>query len=503
MKRVALRLGTRWNPPSAATILLVVVACLAAAGAAAWPAMASARTVARGIADPNIIDMSNTSENNQQAAALQEIGGGLGATYVRFTVSWARAEPNDPAGPQATYDPQAPYDPNSDYMAHVASAVSAANQDGLKVMITFYDVPEWAFNSKLNDVYQPNDAMLGSAQNLSYFQDFCQAFAAQFAGQVYAYECWNEPNLWLFLKPQKTAGDKNFAAHLYVKMLRSFSAGIRAGDQLALRVAGATAPTGSDRPSVYNTSPQRFAAVIKAAKDWSSLFDAYSHHPYTPGASPRLWPEAVPGDPNKTVGLQNLGVLLKIFPKKPFFLSEYGYQTAACNAFAGQHVDQITQATYLRRAYAYVARYPQVKMLMWYLLKDTRPAPPASPRQGFYTGLRTVGGAAKRSWYAFARGNQLTLSATPAPIKRGSTLTLTGSLSCAGVGGGVGGKALVVQRRLPGRSWSTLKTVYSQVGDVYTQPGTYLVELRPKASAHYRVAFLGVVTSPSRFVAVN
>jgi hypothetical protein len=392
-------------------------------------------------------------------------------------------------------------------MTSVASAVSAANQDGLKVMITFYDVPKWASNRTywVNDVYQPNDAMKSTVENLLYFKDFCEAFAAQFQGQVYAYECWNEPNLWLTLQPQKTPNDKNFAAHLYVKMLRSFSAGIRAGDpsdagQPPFRVAGATAPTGNDRPSVVNTSPQRFAAVIKAAKDWSSLFDVYSHHPYTPGASPRLWPEAVPGDPNKTVGLRNLGVLLKIFPKKPFFLSEYGYQTAACNSFAGQHVDQITQANYLRRAYAYVARYPQVKLLMWFLLKDVRP-PGVPARQGFYTGLCTTAGAAKRSWYVFARGNQLTLSATPAPIKRGSTLTLTGSLSCAGAGGGVDGKALVVQRRLPGRPWSTVKTVYSQL-EAYTL-GTYTAQLRPKASAYYRVAFLGVVTSPSRFVKVN
>ena len=44
-------------------------------------------------------------------------------------------------------------------------------------------------------------------------------------------------------------------------------------------------------------------------------------------------PEAPPRDPTTTVNLQNLGTLLAIFPTKPFYLTEYGYQTAACASF--------------------------------------------------------------------------------------------------------------------------------------------------------------------------
>jgi hypothetical protein len=334
---------------------------------------------------------------------------------------------------------------------------------------------------------------------LSAFRAFCQDIAAQFQGQVYAYECWNEPNLYLSLFPQQTKHDILFGAHLYVRMLRSFSAGIRAGDPGSagaprpLVIAGATSPRGSANRNTFETSPQRFAAVIKATKGWASLFDAYSHHPYMPGASPRLWPEAAPGSPSTTVTLENLGTLLKLFPGKPFFLTEYGYQTAACQAFTGQHVNQITQANYLRRAYAYVARYKQVKLLMWFDLKDD--SPPGAPYLGWYTGLQTAAGAAKRAWFVFAGGNHLTLSASSS-IKRGATLTLTGELSCASVGG-LAGKQLVVQRHLPGRSWSTAKTVVSQAG------GLYSARLRPKASAYYRVTWLGVTTSRTRHVVVK
>jgi len=466
---------------SSTAILLVVVACLVATGAALWPGVASAHTVARGVADSAITSMTA----DQQAAALHEIRSELGGTYVRFFVSWAAAQPQ-----------QGAYDPGSAYMKGVASAVSLARQNGLRVMITFQGVPKWASDRRYwswesTGGYKPHVAM-STTPGLPAFGAFSHAIATQFHGQVYAYECWNEPNLYLDLFPQSTPQDKNFGAHLYVKMLRRFSAGIRAGDTAALVVAGGTSPRGSFTSHRYATPPQRFAAVIKAA-GVSSLFYAYSHHPYVPGASPRLWPEAAPRDPNTTVNLQNLGRLLKLFPKKPFFLTEYGYQTAACQSFSGQHVNQITQASYLKRAYAYAARYPQVKMLMWFLLKDHKPQ---DPYQGFYTGLRTAEGTAKRAWYAFARGNRLTLSA-PASINSGAVLTLTGQVSCASVGA-LPGKPLVVERRHGRRgSWSTVKTVYSGAA------GAYTVQLQPKASAYYRVTWRGVVTSSTRYVRVK
>jgi predicted RecA/RadA family phage recombinase len=457
-----------------------------ATGAALWPGAASARTVSRGVADPAIVSM----PADQQAVALHEISSELDATYVRFVVSWAAAEPQKGA-----------YDPASPYMTGVASAVSLARQEGLRVMITFSDVPKWASDQKYwhwatMGGYKPYGAM--NTTYLPDFRAFCQAVATQLQGQVYAYECWNEPNLWVFIFPQSTSQDRNFGAHLYVKMLRSCSVGIRDGDSAALVVAGATSPRGNSPTNAGSSSPLRFAAVIKAAKVLS-LFNAYSHHPYTPGASAKLWPEAAPRNPKTTVNLRNLGTLLKLFPSKSFFLTEYGYQTEACRTFSGQHVNQITQALYLKRAYSYVARYRQVKLLMWYLLKDQSRA---NPFDGFYTGLRTTNGARKRAWYAFARGNHLTLSA-PASIKSGAMLTLTGQLSCTSVDGLSAGKPLVMQRRLGHGSWSTVKTFLSGTAGVYTEPGLYTVRLRPKASASYRVAWLGVVTSSTRSVRVK
>ena len=73
---------------------------------------------------------------------------------------------------------------------------------------------------------------------------FAEHLARRLAGRVMAYECWNEPNLWTYFYPQRTASDGLFAAHRYVEMVRAFSAGIRAGDPRAQVVVGSTAPSG-------------------------------------------------------------------------------------------------------------------------------------------------------------------------------------------------------------------------------------------------------------------
>ena len=107
-------------------------------------------------------------------------------------------------------------------------------------------------------------------------------------------------------------------------MLKAFHAGVtRAGTGVRV-VAGATAPVGLD--DIYRTSPQRFARFLQRAGA-GRYFDVYSHHPYTPGGSINTAPGQPPNDPSHTVTLYNLRTLLRLFPKKPFYLTEYGYST--------------------------------------------------------------------------------------------------------------------------------------------------------------------------------
>ncbi len=158
-------------------------------------------------------------------------------------------------------------------------------------------------------------------------------------------------------------------------MLRRFAPAVRKGDPRALVIAGATAPTGND--DRWRTSPQTFARTLKAAGA-GKLFDAYSHHPYTPGRlSATLRRRPCRNPDGTTVTLANLKTLLRIFPSKPFYLTEYGYNTKPSVVFGDFSVSARTQAKYLRRAYAVARRYRHVKMLMWFLVKDMHTRRPA------------------------------------------------------------------------------------------------------------------------------
>jgi hypothetical protein len=459
-----------------ALVALVALLALAIPLCVATPA-ARAQTVAHGIADVRL----GSAAAADQEAWLDEIGGPLNATWVRVDCDWTLGEPA-----RGAYD--------AVYLAGVQHAVEYAHGLGLNVLVTVCYVPRWASDSSYWDDppygfakgYRPFYPIDATA--LDDFQSFAQYLATTFNGEVQAYECWNEPNLWPFLYPQETRRDGDFAAHTYAKYVKYFSQGVRAGDPAALVVAGATAPGGGD--DQYRSGPLQFARAFKASAT-ASYFEVYSHHPYVMGGVSDMDPAKPPQHPSVTVGLSNIGPLLDVFPGKPFYLTEYGFSTTYSYAF-GAGISEIDQARFLKKAYALAAKHAQIKILFWYLLFDYTPNGNPSSPAGVYTGLRRVGGGAKRSWYAFARGNALTLI-VPATAGRGQTLRLHGQLTCEAVGG-VKGADLTVQRRSGTTSWKTLRTIQSGDGGYYKTWVTF------KGTCRYRVVWRGVVTSLTRAV---
>ncbi|HET6494848.1 MAG TPA: hypothetical protein VFH61_05735, partial [Thermoleophilia bacterium] len=97
----------------------------------------------------------------------------------------------------------------------------------------------------------------------------------------------------------------------------------------------------------------------------------------------------------------NLRTLLRLFPKKPFYLTEYGYSTRPSAALGGFSVSGRAQARYLREAYRLATSYRQVKLLVWFLLRDQKPM--SGPGTGVYSGLRRTNGERKPAWYAFRK----------------------------------------------------------------------------------------------------
>ncbi len=352
-------------------------------------AQAARATVAKGLIDPQL--EAQPAESTTRAGMIREIDRRLGARWVRVIVNWRRLEPT-----RGEYAPEE--------LARLDAVVGDLHAAGVNVVLTTCYLPDWA-----TDSYWWSHPPTGYAKGprafypirsgaLGDYRDLAEFLARRYKGKAQALECWNEPNLWPYIYPQRTAGDPYFAARVYLRMLKEFHAGVARAHTGVRVVAGATAPVGLD--DIYRTSPQRFARFLRRAHA-GRYFDVYSHHPYTPGGSIYAAPGQLPNDPSRTVTLSNLRTLLRLFPGKPFYLTEYGYNTQPNLSF-GLCVDEAAQARYLTAAYRYAARYPQVKLLVWFLVRDVKPE--SGPAEaGVYTGLRRPDGSRKPAWYAFRR----------------------------------------------------------------------------------------------------
>lgn len=470
--------------------LLVVLAVCLATGLAmlATAAVATARTIPRGIVIPDPWSM--TPEDRKEA--LAEVKEDLRAGWVRFEVHWNKAEPTA----QGQYV--------DSYLAQIRDTCQMAEGMGLKVILTVYGVPKWASQSDLwhdpptsgykvdayAPLYLPQAKYLATNGDYAALYDFMKRLATDCGDSVRIYECWNEPNLWMFLYPQQHDGKKNYAARRYVKILKAFKKAVDDSGSAALVAGGALGPYGPNNTG--RTSPQRFASQIKALGA-ARYMNVLSDHPYQAGGSHVRAPNRMPIWPDNAIALANLNTLLKMFPGKDVYLTEYGYNTKACPGMGTLGVGNVRQATYLRQAYTYAARYSRVKLLMWYLLEDE------AVTGGWSTGLKTTAKTKKQSWYAFSRASKLALTSSTARIRRGGKARLKGRLTWIdrnGVRQPLAGKPVLVQRKVRG-VWKTVKTLRSSAD------GRCSIAVRPTTSAVYRFTWNGVLSSRTRVVNVR
>ncbi|MFJ9022323.1 calcium-binding protein [Streptomyces sp. NPDC102259] len=113
----------------------------------------------------------------------------------------------------------------------------------------------------------------------------------------------------------------------------------------------------------------------------------------------------------------------------------------------------------------------------------------------------------KAGSFHFQRVSKLTVNATPEPVKKGKTITVTGSLTRANWEtlkfGGYGAQSVQLQYKKKGSTkWSTLKTVRT------TSTGGLKTTVKATADGNYRYAFVGntttaAVTAASDFVDVK
>jgi hypothetical protein len=403
------------------TLALVAAGIAAACAAAALvfillatppgtPKVAGTESLGRGIVDyrleESVVDLAAVP------GLVKEMGPtGLRAGWTRVLVHWNALQPAAPGTADAG---DADHDGYADaYVKQLDTIVGQLHDSGgMNVILTMLDVPQWASDKSAWDSpapgytkgkYEPFYAPdMSNLTVQGQFRDLGAFLAKRYEGKARYFECWNEPNLGTYLYPQTPASATSGGAQTYLEMLKLWYAGVKSGSSDAVVIGGTTGPRG--RGDAGSTPPQAFARYLKdhgAAR----YLDAYSHHPYTPGGSTRVSPGQMPNNPRRCVTLGNLSQLTSLFPGKPFYLTEYGYNTEYSRWF-GVTVSKDVQARYLRQAFSYTAaHYPQVKALLWFLVDDWRPE--GQPHDmGVYMGVRTADGERKPSWYAFARRAQ-------------------------------------------------------------------------------------------------
>jgi hypothetical protein len=433
----------------------------------------------RGLWDDTFVSQPGAPvDKAKQDAILSEIADQLHVKVVRLMVFWYKSEPQ-----KGVFD--------DTYLASVKQAVEAARAHGLKVILTTYAPPAWAedqnlwkhppggfaANTYLN-FYAPR------ADAIPQYGAFARHIAQYFKGDVYAYECWNEPNIMWFLYPQQVPGDKYFGVRTYFNMLKQFYAGIKANDARALVLGGNTASNGKD--NVQSTSPLTWAKWLKK-NDVLKYCDAYSHHAYNVGTVAAKPPEVPPTFRQSTVTLGNIEDLLSIFPKTDFYLTEYGYNSSFSSLFGvGSGVGEVNEADYLKRAFLKAESFPQIKLLMWYLRVDVKGDKSNAFSPAMSTGLRLPDLTKKPAWWALAGQNAVSEEAPSGKAALGTTFTVTGRVTHAGQP--VAGIHLVLQMQVgsSGGAWQKAARVVTDA------QGDYHLAFKVKDYTLYYVSWPGV-----------
>ena len=160
------------------------------------------------------------------------------------------------------------------------TVVREARARGLSIVATLAYSPPWARRSVCAGTSHclPADpeafGRFAAAAATRYGAD---SPVPEFRGAVRVWQIWNEANHYPFVQPTVDVAG-------YTALLRQAYPAIKAADDGATVLAGATSPAGDD-PSGRDVAPVTFLQGIYA---WGGggFFDAFSHHPYTYPDSP-------------------------------------------------------------------------------------------------------------------------------------------------------------------------------------------------------------------------
>ncbi|MDX6477057.1 MAG: hypothetical protein QOH95_2568 [Gaiellaceae bacterium] len=210
-----------------------------------------------------------------------------GTTIARSPVSWMEIAPTTVP---AAFNARDPADPAYNW-TRLDAQVRIAVAHHLAPLLTVYNAPVWA-----QDGTSPDTAG-GFRPDPSAFADFATAIATRYDGlhgqpRVRYWEAWNEPNVNLYLSPQFSSGGLTVSPTMYRALLNRFAAAVHAVHAGNVVVAGGLSPFTVVKGATITIGPMRFMRELLCMSAGAhphptcstrTVFDAWSHHPYTSG----------------------------------------------------------------------------------------------------------------------------------------------------------------------------------------------------------------------------
>jgi hypothetical protein len=272
---------------------------------------------------PDLTWATSSADQDRTAGALRDVG----ARWVRLNANWADAEPS-----KGRY--------SSWWLAHYDRAVALARSAGARIVMLSYQSPSWASGSS-NRETPPRDP--------ADFARFMGFLANRYAGQVEAYEVWNEENIDRFWSTGPSAAQ-------YTQLLKASYNAIKAAD------AGAKVVFGGTSLSDYDFIEAAYAAGAKGH------FDVMSVHPYSCHA-----PNVVHRHGNGRIAKDSFAAYREVRAlmaarddAKPIWFTEFGWSTTSQSC----GVSESQQADYLVEALRFIEQDPYVEVALWYNFRN-------------------------------------------------------------------------------------------------------------------------------------
>lgn len=312
--------------------------------------------------------LASDAERAEEIAIMQD----LGVEVARINAWWSDIE-----GPENTFN-----------WAALDDSVDKMTAAGIEIAISIEGAPTW--------VLPPGDSDTSHSPtlpNMYKFGIFCERIAQRYAGKIYAYIIWNEPNhTWL--------GPGNPSE--YISMLEESAPLIKAADPAAIIVNGAFAFLSTDGAT---QATNYLATFIDAGGD--QYLDAYNTHIYVPSGESAI---TVTGA-NDTVTNQDFRaiehfaqILRNKAVDKPIWMTEFGWHTAPVTLNPSTQdpwmtgVTEAVQAVRLRGAFELLDRYSWLEHAFVFHLNDFEEGPPntSSEMVNFFGLVAIEAGAVRR-----------------------------------------------------------------------------------------------------------